>query len=62
MVSNKDDGLLGNTYCLFIGDSLDSVFDSFCPGFLNDFYVVSKIFILLDFGIFFVTFFIWFTA
>jgi len=60
-VTNKD-GLLANTLCLFIGDALDNMFDALCPGFFTSFWGLSKILIVLAFGLYFGTFCIWCTA
>lgn len=69
-VSNEN-GLLANTLCLFIGDALgnintlnflDNMFDALCPGFFTSFWGLSKILIVLAFGLYFGTFCIWCTA
>ena len=70
-VTDEKDGLLANTLCLFIGDALgnintfnflDSMFDALCPGFFTSFWGLSKILIVLAFGLYFGTFCIWCTA
>jgi hypothetical protein len=73
-VTNTETGLLANTNCLFIGDALgikylkkiksflDNMYDAICPGFFNSFWGLSKILMVLAFGLYFGTFFIWCTA
>lgn len=58
----SSDGLLADTSCLFIGDALDNMFDALCPGFFTSFWGLSKILIVLAFGLYFGTFCIWCTA
>lgn len=69
-VASKD-GLLADTSCLFVGDALgnintlnflDNMFDALCPGFFTSFWGLSKILIVLAFGLYFGTFCIWCTA
>ena len=67
----SSDGLLADTSCLFIGDALgntntlnflDNMFDALCPAFFTSLWGLSKILIVLAFGLYFGTFCIWCTA